>query len=98
MIDELFELIVGEDGFIVTLRCDNKFDEDKYTEIKNKLCTLIFEWKKNSQISKKALLAIVELIECLVGGSRFLSDNVAMRVEDASIEIKDILNELYETL
>ena len=34
MIDELFELIVGEDGFIVTLRCDNKFDEEKYTDIK----------------------------------------------------------------
>lgn len=34
MIDELFELIVGEEGFIVTLRCDNEFDEEKYTDIK----------------------------------------------------------------
>ena len=44
------------------------------------------------------MLAIVELIECLVGGSRFLNEAEAIKVEDASIEIKDILNELYETL
>mgnify|MGYP007130638779 CR=1 FL=1 len=55
-------------------------------------------WKEENQISKKAMLAIVELIECLVGGSRFLNEAEAIKVEDASIEIKDILNELYETL
>ena len=98
MIDELFELIVGKDGFIVTLRCDNKFDEEKYTEIISKLCILISDWKEENQISKKAMLAIVELIECLTGGSRFLNEAEAIKVEDASIEIKDILNELYETL
>lgn len=98
MVDELFELISGEDGFIVTLRCDNKFDEDKYIEIRNKLYALVSVWKEEHQISKKAMLAIVELIECLVGGSRFLSEDEALRVEDASIEVKDIINELYETI
>ena len=98
MVDELFELISGEDGFIVTLRCDNKFDEDKYIEIRNKLYELVSVWKEEHQISKKAMLAIVELIECLVGGSRFLSEDEALRVEDASIEVKDIINELYETI
>ena len=98
MVDELFELIAGEDGFIVNLRCDNKFDEEKYIDIKNKLCVLVSAWKEEHQISKKAMLAIVELIECLVGGSRFLCEEEALRVEDASIEIKDIINELYETI
>ncbi len=98
MVDELFELIAGEGGFIVTFRCDNKFDEEKYIDIKNKLCLLVSAWKEEHQISKKAMLAIVELIECLVGGSRFLSEGETLRVEDASIEIKDIINELYETI
>lgn len=40
----------------------------------------------------------IELLDCLVGGSRFLNEDEAIRVEDASIEIKDIINELYETL
>lgn len=44
------------------------------------------------------MLAIVEIIECLVGGSRFLSEEEALRVGDASIEVKDIINELYETI
>lgn len=98
MVDELFELVVGEDGFIVTLRCDNKFDEEKYIDIKNQLCVLVSAWKEEHQISKKAMLVIVELIECLVGGSSFLSEEEALKVEDASIEIKDIINELYETI
>ena len=98
MVDKLFELIVGEDGFIVTMRCENKFDEEKYADIKNMLCVLVSTWKEEHQISKKAMLAIIELIECLVGGSRFLSEEDSLRVEDASIEVKDIINDLYATI
>lgn len=98
MIDELFELITGEQGLIVSLRCDNKFDEEKYFEIKQKLKILVFEWKKQQVIPKKAVLAIIELIECLVGGSRFWEEEEIIKVEDASIEIKEIVNELYETI
>lgn len=98
MINELLELVTGEDGFVVTLRCDNKFDEMKYSEIKNMLYILVSNWKKECQIPKKAMLAIIELIECLIGGDRFLSEADSTRLEDASIEIKDLINELYETL
>lgn len=98
MVDELFELIVGEEGFIVELRCDNRFDEERFLEIKNILCILVLDWKRQQTIPKKAMMAIIELIECLVGGSRFLNEDEAIKVEDASIEIKDIINELYKTL
>lgn len=98
MIDKFYELIVGNDGLILALRCDNRFDEEKYVEIKNILKILVSDWKEKKEISKKAFLAIVELMECLVGGSRFLSEDEAIRVEDACIEIKDIINTLYQTL
>lgn len=98
MLEELYQLVMGEEGFIVTLRCDNLFDEAKYKDIKAMLCNLVEDWKNKEFIPKKAMLIIVELIECLVGGSRFLSKETAITVEDASIEIKDILNELYESL
>ena len=98
MVDEFFELITGENGFIVSLRCDNFFNEEKYNKIKNRLSVFVSDWKKDYKSSEKAMLAIVELMECLVGGSRFLSKNMSIKLEDASIEIKDILNELYETL
>lgn len=98
MIDELFELIVGEDGLLVTLRCDNKFDEEKYTEIKSKLRILISAWKEEDQIPKKAMLAIIELAVGLTRGSRFLNEAEDIKVEDASFEILDIIYDLYETL
>lgn len=98
MTEKLFQLILGEDGFIVSLRCNNKFDEEKYCDIKNILLTLVSEWQHQEAIPKKAMLAISELVECLVGGNRFLDENEAIRVEDASIEIRDIINNLYENL
>lgn len=98
MIDELFEMITGEQGLVITLRCENRFDEKKYLNIKKMICSLVSDWKQQQAIPKKAMLGIIELLECLVGGSRFLSEDEAIRVEDAGIEIKDILNELYETL
>lgn len=98
MIDELFELIAGEDGLVITLRCENKFDEENYINIKKIISSLVSDWKHQQTIPKKAMMGIIELLECLVGSSRFLSEDEAIKVEDASIEIKDILNELYETL
>ena len=44
------------------------------------------------------MLAIIELLDYLVGGERFLREDEAIRVEDASLEIIDIINELYESL
>lgn len=98
MEDKLFEMITGEEGFIVTLRCDNKFDEEKYNDIKKMLKMIILTCKQEGQISTKSMLAIVELVDCLVGGSRFFDDKEAIKVEDASIEVKDIINELYEMI
>lgn len=97
-INEFFELIVGEDGFISTLRCDNIFDERMYSNIKSKLSNFVLEWKKQELVPKKAMMAIVELTEYLARGSNFLSENEAIRLENASLEIKDIINELYATL
>lgn len=98
MLEKLYELVMGEEGVIVTLRCENRFDEEKYNDIKAILCDMVEDWKSKELVPKKAMLIMVELIECLVGGSRFLSYETAITVEDASIEIKDILNKLYESL
>lgn len=98
MVDELFELVLGEKGFVVEVRCDYSFNNAKYKRIKEILVILINEWKQNEYIPKKAMLAIVELMICLVGGNRFLSEDEALKLEDASIEINILLNDLYETL
>lgn len=96
MVDELYELIVGENGLLVTLRCHNRLDEEKFTDIKNHLSALVLEWKEQQAIPKKAMLAIIELVDALAGGSRFLDSKEAIKVEDASLEVRDIISDLYE--
>ena len=98
MVDELFELVLGEKGFVVEVRCDDSFNDAKYNRIKEILIALITDWKQNEYIPKKAMLTIVELMICLVGGNRFLSKDEALKLEDASIEIECLLNNLYENL
>ena len=98
MADELFELVLGEEGFVVELRCGYSFNDTKYLRIKDILNSLIIEWRQCDNIPKKAMLAIAELMICLVGGNRFLSEADQLKSEDAGIEINCLLNCLYETL
>lgn len=39
--EKLHDLVVSEDGLLVTLRCENYFDDKKYIEIKNILKKLV---------------------------------------------------------
>ena len=55
MIDELCELIQGEDGLLVELRMDLVFNEEKYQRIVELLDKLIAEWRRVDAIPKKAL-------------------------------------------
>lgn len=98
MIDELCELIQGEEGLLVEIRMDLIFNEKKYKRIVELLNSLIGEWRKVDAIPKKAMLAIVDLMTYLVGNNRFLSEEESLKVEDASIEIYDILMTLCDTV
>ena len=92
MIDELCELIQGEDGLLVELRMDLVFNEEKYQRIVELLDKLIAEWRRVDAIPKKAVLAIVDLMKDLVG------EEESIRLEDASLEIYEMLISLYDTI
>ncbi|MBO5318197.1 MAG: hypothetical protein J6B01_00125 [Ruminococcus sp.] len=96
--EKLHDLVVNEDGLLVTLRCENYFDDKKYIEIKNILKKLVPLWKANNCVSISGLLSVVNLIEYIAGGNRYLSDEDSIKLEDACIEIMDILGELYKSL
>lgn len=95
MVDELWDLVIGESGLLVYLRHENELNENLYKRIIEILSVLTDEWESKDCIPKKALLIISELVEALAGGSRFLNDVEALKVEDASIEVRSILNKLY---
>ncbi len=87
-------MVQGENGLLVELRCSNIFNEQRFTEITDYLNEHISEWKANGSIPVADAVSLFNLIDDLAGGNRFLSDETALRVEDAALEIQDILSEL----
>ena len=91
---KLSDLINAEDGFLVKLRCENTFDETKYLEIKNQIAIEMPKWKTQGFVLNCDVEALIGLIDQLAGGSRFFNEEIAIRVEDACIEIEEIINRL----
>lgn len=94
IIDKLYDLITGEDGFLVTLRCENSFPDEHYQQIVVILNSLVGTWKKEEMIPRKAFVAICYLMSESAGGNRFLSEEDAVKLEDANIALLSILSEL----
>ncbi|MDE6784126.1 MAG: hypothetical protein K2J26_01930, partial [Ruminococcus sp.] len=91
---KISDLLNDEDGFDVKLRCENYFDSNKYGKIKSVLIDNVKVWKKNGNVPNDDVVALVELIDQLAGGSRFFDEETAIKVEDACLEIKDIITDL----
>lgn len=96
LMDDLYHLLYDDDGLLLTFRNDNRLDEEKYNKVKEIIIGFISLWKTKNVIPKKAFLMILELNDTLVGGSRFLNDEETIRVEDASIEIYSLLQDLWQ--
>lgn len=82
------------DDFLIKLRMDDTFDMDDYAKIKSFLTDSIPEWKSNGSIPVRYVPAIVFLIDQLAGGSRFFDEETALKVEDACIELEEIIMNL----
>lgn len=93
---DFYDLILGEKGLLVELRCYNSFNEQIYAGIVNYLNENLPEWKSSGLIPVADAVAIFNLIDELSGGSRFWSEEVQLRVEDATLEIQDIISALEE--
>ncbi len=87
-------MVQGINGFLVSLRCDNTFDEQIYTDIKGYLISHSPDWKRNKTIPLEDAVALFDLIDQLSGGSRFWDEEVMNRAVDAVLEIQDIIHAL----
>ncbi len=88
------DMVQGENGLLVELRCNSFFNEQLFSDIKNYFNEHIPEWQTSGFIPVEDAVAIFNLIDELSGGNRFLSEEVALRVEDASLEIQDMISML----
>lgn len=82
------------ENFLVQLRMDNTFNTDNYAKIKSFLLDKVYEWKTTGSVPIEYVVEIVFLIDQLAGGSRFFDEETAIKVEDACLEIEDIINNL----
>ena len=90
------DMIVGQNGLLVELRCHNSFNEDIYAQITSYLGKHLPEWKSSGFIPVADAVPIFNLIDELSGKSRFWSEEVTLRVEDAALEIQEMLSSLEE--
>ena len=90
------DMVVGKNGLLVELRCNSSFNEQIYTDIINYLNENLSKWKSNGSIPITDAVSIFNLIDELSGGSRFWNEEVQLRVEDAMLEIQDIISTLEE--
>ena len=90
---KLFDAITDENGLMIKLRMDNEFDNNDYMNIKNSLLEAIPEWKNTGSVSLEEFSVLLDLIQFLAGGSRFWSEETAIKAEDAENELMDIIHE-----
>ncbi len=88
------DMIQGENGLLVELRCNNFFNEQIFADIKNYLNEHLSEWQTSGFIPVADAVAIFNLIDALSGGNRFWNEEVVLRVIDATIEIQEIISML----
>lgn len=90
------DMVIGENGLLVELRCHNSFNEQIYTDITNYLAGHLPKWKSAGCIPIADAVSIFHFIDQLAGGSRFWSEEVELRVEDAVLEIQEMIRLLEE--
>jgi len=91
---KISDLINDENGLVVKLRCENYFDSNKYEKLKSVLIDNVKAWKKNGSVPNDDVAALIGLIDQLAGGSRFFDEETAIKVENACIEIENIIADL----
>ena len=91
------DIVYGENGFLVELRCNNIFHEQLFGEIKTYLLKKETEWKVAGAIPIPDAVAIFNLIDQLAGGNRFWGEETGRQAEDALFELQEIIGSLEES-
>ena len=91
------DIVQGEDGFLVELRCNNTFQVQLFGKIKAYLLENQPAWKAAGAIPIPDAVAMFNLIDQLAGGNRYWSEETGRQAEDALFELQEIIDSLEET-
>ncbi len=96
MLDELWNLVMSyDDGLIVQIRLQSFFDEEKFKKIVEILKRIVSKLKNTEYVPRKLLLVVTELLQHTVGGNNYMNESELIKLEDAGLEIIDIISSLY---
>ena len=88
------DIVQGEDGFLVELRCNNTFQVQLFGKIKAYLLENQPAWKAAGAIPIPDAVAMFNLIDQLAGGNRYWSEETGRQAEDALFELQEIIDSL----
>ena len=91
------DIVYGENGFLVELRCNNTFQVQLFGKIKAYLLENQPAWKAAGAIPIPDEVAIFNLIDQLAGGNRFWGEETGRQAEDALFELQEIIGSLEES-
>lgn len=75
---------------------DNYFDTNLYNQILMELKKNIPIWKENKSVPCEYVIDIMDLLSQLDGNNRFLDEKTSIAIEDANLEIMDLLYNLIK--
>lgn len=84
-----------DDGLIVQIRLQSFFDEEKFKKIVEILKRIVSKLKNTEYVPRKLLLVVTELLQHTVGGNNYMNESELIKLEDAGLEIIDIISSLY---
>lgn len=88
------EIIDETQQFVEILRRYSIPYDELFNEIYRQLEILVDVWKNQDGIPKRAFVSCIYLTDTLAGINRFLSDRDSEKVENASIDINELLTTL----
>ena len=78
------------------LHCENCFDDEEYAFIKKSLIDNAAIWKETGNVPVREMVALMGLIDTLAADSKYYDEATAIKVEDARIEIQQIITGLLD--
>lgn len=82
------DIVQGEDGFLVELRCNNTFQVQLFGKIKAYLLENQPAWKAAGAIPIPDAVTMFNLIDQLAGGNRYWSEETGRQAEDALLNYR----------
>lgn len=87
----LEELLIGNDGLLISLRMAEGLNKEKAEQIYKVLADLAVDWKDQNYIPKKAVDLFIDIYPVMLNQSDYYSEEKAIEILDCMDKIIDLI-------